>query len=59
MQQETTKAENKEEILLTFLMKTKDGNYAQIEESSIPYSRITEVSETIEPLEEKFYYNIS
>jgi hypothetical protein len=33
------------EVLLTFLKLTKEGRYATIEESSLPYSRIEEQPE--------------
>lgn len=49
----------KEEVLLTFLKKTREGMYAPIEESSLPYSRIIEERDTIESFEEEFYYSIS
>ena len=45
-------------VLLTFLKKTKEGQYATIEKTSIPYSRIKEETEVIESYEENYYYNI-
>jgi len=45
-------------VLLTFLEKTKEGQYATIEKTSIPYSRIKEETEVIESYEENYYYNI-
>ena len=47
-----------ENILLTFLEKTKEGQYAAIEKTSIPYSRLKEETETIESCEENYYYNM-
>ncbi len=47
------------EVLLSFLRRTKEGKYAPIEESSLPYSRVVEVSETVQDLEDEFYFNIS
>lgn len=46
-----------ENILLTFLNLTKEGKYAKIEESSLPYSRISEESEEYYE-EEEFYYSL-
>ena len=48
-----------EKALLTFLRKTKEGKYAPIDKSSLPYSRITEETESIESSEEEYYYSIS
>jgi len=50
---------DEEKALLTFLRKTKEGKYAAIDKSSLPYSRITEESESIELSEEEYYYSIS
>lgn len=44
-------------ILLTFLKRTKEGKYATIEKSSIPYSRLNEQPEDI--YEEQFNYGLS
>lgn len=52
-------AKNEHEVLLSFLRRTKEGKYAPIEESSLPYSRVVEESETLEILEDEFYFNIS
>ncbi len=49
-----------EKSLLNFLQKTKEGKYAKIEKSSLPFVRIRENSELIEPTpEESFYYSVS
>ncbi len=49
----------KEHLLLSFLRQTKEGKYAQIDEISLPYSRLDEETESIESPEEEFYYSIS
>jgi len=49
----------KERLLLSFLKQTKEGRYAPIDESSLPYSRVDEETENIESVEEEFYYGIS
>ncbi len=46
------------EILLKFLELTKDGNYAEIEDFSLKYSRLQEEPETIN-LEDNYYYSVS
>ncbi len=53
------KDEEKERALLSFLKQTKEGKYAPIDENSLPYSRLKEETETVESLEEEFYYSIS
>ena len=55
------KPEVKDEVkvLLSFLKRTKEGKYAPIDESTLPYSRILEEREDIEFLEEEFYYSVS
>ncbi|MDD2834775.1 MAG: hypothetical protein PHY05_01360 [Methanothrix sp.] len=45
------------EITLTFLTKTKGGMYAPIDDASMPYVRLGEVTETIDIEEQEFYYN--
>ncbi len=59
MLQKPTEAKDEEKVLLSFLRRTKEGKYAPIDENSLPYSRIIEESETVESLEEEFYYNVS
>ena len=46
-------------ILLSFISKTRSGEYAIIEESSLPYSRITQERESIEIFDDEYYYSIS
>lgn len=49
-----------EKSLLSFLHKTKEGKYAKIDKSSLPFIRIREKSELIEPApDESFYYSVS
>lgn len=49
-----------EKSLLNFLQKTREGKYAKIEQSSLPFVRIREKSELVEPApEESFYYSVS
>jgi len=51
---------NKElQILLRFLERTKDGKYASIEESSLSFTRLNEVTESIEPIDDEYYYGMS
>ena len=47
------------EILIAFLKRTRTGEYAPIEESSLPYARIKEETESAEVYEEEYYYGIS
>lgn len=42
-------------ILLKFLKRTKNGGYATVEKSSIPYSRISEQTEVIDQV---YYYGL-
>lgn len=58
MLKESLDAKDKEKVLLTFLKRTKEGEYAPIDEVSLPYSRINEESETIITADE-FYYGVS
>lgn len=53
------KGKEKERLLLSFLIQTKEGKYAPIDENSLPYSRLKEETETVESLEEEFYYGVS
>lgn len=46
-------------ILIDFLKRTRKGEYAPIEESSLPYARIKEETESAEVYEEEYYYGIS
>jgi len=59
MTQKPLEEKSKEKVLLSFLERTKEGTYAPIEESSLPYARITEESQTIELTEEFYYYSIT
>lgn len=59
MKNEKKEKRNDEQVLLTFLRRTKQGKYATIDESSLAFARIKELREEIEPLTENFYYSIS
>ena len=59
MIQKPLEEKKKEEVLLSFLERTKEGIYAPIEESSLPYSRIIEESQAIELTEEYYYYSVT
>ncbi len=48
-----------ENSLLKFLQKTKEGKYAKIEQSSLPFVRLREQGELVEVSEESFYYSVS
>ena len=48
--------EDEVKVLVTFLGKTREGEYAPIEKSSLPYARMEE--ETI-IVEENYYYGMS
>jgi hypothetical protein len=51
-----TKDKNETQGIFTFLKRVKDGEYAPIETSSLPYARIEEKTEFNE---EVYYYGIS
>ena len=53
------KEQIKETELLTFLRRVKDGEFAPIEKSSLPFSRMGEDTEFIKVCEETYYYGIS
>lgn len=53
------KEKEQEQLLLSFLRQTREGKYAPIDESSLPYSRLKEETETVEALDEEFYYGVS
>ena len=49
--------QNEEKVLLTFLKQTREGKYAKVDESSLPYSRLKEQRE--EPYyEDEYYYSV-
>jgi len=58
MSKKSQESEGKEKALLTFLARTREGEYAPIDKGSLPYARIKEDSETIINSEE-FYYGVS
>ena len=47
------------EITLTFLIKTKEGAYAPIDDASMPYVRLGEVTETVDIYDQEYYYSTS
>jgi len=49
--------DEEEKILIAFLEKTREGQYAPIEEKSLCYARIKVETETVEPYSE-YYYSI-
>jgi hypothetical protein len=53
------KIRNEEEVLLTFLKRTAEGEYATIEEASLPYARIQAQAEVIPIFDEDYYYSFS
>lgn len=53
------KEKEKEQLLLSFLKRTREGKYAPIDESSLPYARVSEEREVVEELEDEFYYGVS
>ena len=52
-------AVRQERALLRFLKQTRQGKYADIEESSLDYARIKQEREHIESLVDTYYYSIS
>ncbi len=50
---------NEERMFMSFLGRTKDGEFAPIEETSLLYLRMNEQTEFIEDVEEDYYYCIS
>ena len=49
--------QKEEKALLTFLKQTREGKYAKIDESSLPYSRLKEQREEIY-YEDEYYYSV-
>ena len=58
MMEKSKEAKDDKETLLAFLRRTKEGEYALIEESSLPYSRLNEETEILEFVEDEYYYSI-
>ncbi len=59
MEERRQKIKKEREALIAFLKRTREGVYAPIEESSLPYTRIKEETESIEVYEEEYYYSVS
>lgn len=57
---EETKKRHREEYntFVEFLKRTKDGKYAPIEKTSVPYIRIKVETEVVESYEEEYYYSL-
>ena len=57
---EETKERHREEYnaFVEFLKRTKDGKYAPIEKTSVPYIRIKVETEVVESYEEEYYYSL-
>lgn len=49
----------KEKEFIEFLHLTKEGKYAPIDENSLPYSRMREETEEMEPCQEIYYYGLA
>jgi len=49
--------QKEEKVLLTFLKQTREGKYAKIDESSLPYSRLKEHREE-SCCEDEYYYSV-
>jgi hypothetical protein len=56
MRTKKEKQQEKKAALLTFLQFTKEGKFAEIEESSMAYTRIKEQRE--EPPQEEYFYSL-
>ncbi len=48
----------REKVLIKFLSLTKEGKYASVDKSSLPYSRIKEETEEVDICQE-MYYNLA
>ena len=46
-----------QEVLVTFLKQTRDGKYAKIEESSLPYARLEQHQDDA-CMEDVYYYSL-
>lgn len=49
--------QKEEKTLLAFLKQTREGRYAKIDESSLPYSRLKEQREETY-YEDEYYYSV-
>lgn len=52
-----TRSEQEEKVLLTFLKRTKNGEYAKIDKSSLAYPRVKEQRELTYD-DEEYYYSL-
>lgn len=51
--------DKKKEAILTFLKKTKEGEYAEIDTAAITYARLTEQRERNLCDDEDYFYSVS
>lgn len=58
MKSKQVEVTKEEKALLVFLIRTREGKYAPIEESSLPYARVEEERENIKTHEENYYFSI-
>ncbi len=57
--EETKKRHQREyNTFVEFLKRTKDGKYAPVEKTFLPYTRIKVETEVIESYEEEYYYSL-
>ena len=59
MEERRKEIKEEAEMVIRFLKRTREGEYAPIEESSLPYARLKEEAESVEVYEEEYYYGIS
>jgi 16S rRNA G527 N7-methylase RsmG len=50
---------DKQQKRITFLKQVKEGQYAEVEESSIAYSRLNQVGENEEIYIEEYLYSVN
>ena len=53
------KVNKKRKSLIKFLSRTKEGKYASIEESSLPYARMSKGIETLAVDQEVYFYGVA
>ena len=53
------KRDEKEKEAILFLYRTKKGQYAPIDNSSLPYSRVKEEAEEAGAVQEIYYYGLA
>lgn len=50
--------QDEEKAIITFLKRTKDGEYAKIDKTSLSYARMKEQREADYSDEEEYYYSV-